>query len=134
MGATSPYWLPLAVAVIAAAAMLGVARMANVREREARRADHESQRLADLLDAAVDLREQYQAIADSIEPTPEKITAYDRAEAMFVARAEAVRSRHVRTLAAAWASVIHAEEGPSTEPRAWTALLLALGTARRLSV
>lgn len=135
MGAVAaPDWMTLVVAVIAATAMLGVARMTWIREREARRADHESERLAEFLDAALDLRDVI--VESTFAAYDPVVTTYDRRHAAFVARREAVRSPRVRDLSCTWERVAHDAllTDHRVEQAAWHALMVALGRARRRRV
>jgi hypothetical protein len=137
VGVPLPLWVPIAVAVIASAGVLVAATLTAYatasRERQARRAERESERLAELAEAALALRE-----AALAPPAAETENALRRASGTFVVRREAVPLPRVRELACEWERALRdvpddAVE-PSREERAWLALLHAIGRARRGAV
>lgn len=123
-----PLWVPMAVAAIAALGVLVAASLTAYaterRERRARLAEAESQRLAELADAALDLRETTFARAGRTA------VAAQRAEALFVARAEAVRSARVRDLAGTWRRRLLDGDADDDSAELF-ALLREIGRARR---
>jgi hypothetical protein len=129
VGASFPLWVPIAVALIATSGVLVAATLTAVatarRERAARRADAESQRLAELAEAAVALWEVAAA-----EGAAEDVA---RSIAVFVARAEAVASPAAREAALVWERLLH-EEGGALQWPELVELLREVGRARRDAV
>ena len=142
MGATTPWWVPVAVGVLAAAGVLVAsvltAYAAARRERDARRAEHESERLVQLVDAALDLREAIRDSLDSPTKTHEAEARLERAGATFVARREAVLTDRARDAAGKWWAVAtaHFATGAArqAESETWDVFLVEAGTARRRAV
>lgn len=126
VGASLPLWVPIAVAVIATFGVLVAATLTAYaterRERRARLAEAESQRLAELAEAALDLR-------DAVVSESDDATVH-RAKALFVARAEAVRAARVRELADEWRRLVDDRRVPKEWPQL-LALLREIGRARR---
>lgn len=141
MSGVTPGWLAVAVSVIAAFGVLVAATVtayaaAAVRERAARRTEHESARLAELLEAAIELR----ALLNRLSLTPdadEAITAYERAFARFLALRHAVLASRVRRLAVEWEQQAvagrFADEPTDTrrERPVWETFVAEIGVARR---
>lgn len=141
MGGVTPWWLAVAISVIAAFGVLVAATLtayaAAARERAARRTEHESARLAELLEAAIELRERLYALGTSPDAGRAQTTAFERAAATFLARRQAVLAPSVRRLAAEWEDAASRQVASMAagdghgEPAAWHALVTEIGVARR---
>jgi len=139
-GVGTSTWPPLAVALIAAAAMMLTAaltqRATSLRERAGRRAEHESACLDELFAVAIDLRELMFGLAWATADD-QALTRYERLHHTFLVRRHAVRAPRVRVLAAEWvgqaqAALAHDPAGRnSSEDVVWEEFLVALATARR---
>jgi hypothetical protein len=137
----SSTWPPLAVALIAAAAMMLTAaltqRATSLRERAGRRAEHESARLDELFAVALDLRELMFTVAATLTAGPEGAVRYERLDRTLLAHRHAIRALRVGALAGEWARLagLALSEDPEADPAAeeaiWEEFLVALGTARR---
>ena len=144
MGGLTPWWLPVAVSTMASFCVLVAAVLtawaATARDREARRATHESERLAELLDTALALRALLEQVSLAMVHDSALLATYERERSMFRARREAVVARDVRARAVAWERAANdalAGGGGavrSDERREWHALLAAIGHARRRTV